>query len=471
MDGDRTMSKGSVWQEQFRSIGERTSGLVQRSLVDLALCDRHAYWDVEALDDAMQAKGMQTILEELRHPKYQDSISTAVLADALEETAILMQHWNEGSSIQRFLTLWRDRCWQYGWEEARRQAEGILFDYRQPSLQRCNILFDARTGLSLDLNRIGIVATLDGKWLADVLNCEIVVWDPLTGEKVTSWTSSSDITIVEPIREAQFLIANRDGEVHLWEVDTEFQKHILSLHKPVHALTARDGKIAVWVDDELRIWDENGDLKQELAAPASEPPAMAISNDGQRIMYCDGRTIGVWSILTGNVIYGLFAHSGLDDDDLDMTESILDMGQTNKGLRMMDLLQLWGLSLQAQFDILRSLSEPMAISDDDQQIVAGADQDLALLEWDEEDENFVVLSHAKVADLWGVNSMHQLSNDCRYVVATSPQGIVAWDLLRNKEARFPVPMAFSLKIAVLRGTRLIAVDNGQELSIFRFLAD
>lgn len=59
MDGDRAMSKRSVWQEQFRSIGQRTSGLIRRSLVDLALFDRHSYWDVEALDDAVQGKGIE----------------------------------------------------------------------------------------------------------------------------------------------------------------------------------------------------------------------------------------------------------------------------------------------------------------------------------------------------------------------------------------------------------------------------
>jgi len=460
-----------MWQEQFRSLGERTEGLVRRSLVDLALSDRHAYWDVEALDEAVQTESVESVLKELRDPKYEDSISTTVLADAIEETTILLQHWNEGKDIQRFLTLWRDRCWQYGWEEARRQCEGILFDYRQSSLQRCNILFNARKEVNLDINSIGILATFDGEWLVDVSERKIVIWEPLTGEEITSWSHEHHITMVLPFREAQILIATRDGEVHLWEVDTEMRRHILSLGSPIYAMCFRDNKISVWLNDMLRVWDEDGELKHELVAPASEPPGLAISNDGQRVMYCDGRTLGVWSLLTGNVIYGLHAHSGLDEDALDMTESILDMGQSDKGLRMMDLLQLWGLSLRSQFDLLQSLSEPMVISTNDLQVVAGADQELALLEWDEEDENFAISAQTTVADLWGINNMKALSEDCRYLVATTPQGIVAWDLFRKKEARFPIPMAFSMKIAVLKGKRLIAVDNGQELSIFRFLAD
>ena len=298
-----------------------------------------------------------------------------------------------------------------------------------------------------------------------------MIWNPLTGERIASWSNGTVITLVHPIRDGELLIATRDGEVHLWDVETEYRKHILSLEQPIYSLFARDGKIAIWTDNSLRIWEENGELRQELAAPALEPPSLAISNDGQIVMYCDGKTLGVWSILTGNVIYGLYAHNGLNDDELDMTESILDMAQSSRGLRMMDVQQLWGLSLKSQFKVLQSLSEPLVISKDDTQVVAGAEQDLALLEWNEEDENFEIVSQMSIPDLWGVNNMHAISSDCRYVVATTPQGIVALDIVRNKEARFPVQMAFSIKIAVLRDARLIAVDNGQELSIFRFLAD
>ena len=458
------MSSQKIWKERFQKITERNKNQVQRSLVDLALFGRHDYWNIEALDSAIQEKGIEGVIQELRSSG--SSVSTSVLADAVAETAQQLNYWKEGAEIQRFLSLWRDRCWSYGWKEFQRQTEGLLFDYRLSSLQREAVVqHEEQSAFQSRLS-----ATADGKWLLEVQGTEITAWSPHSEEKEL-WSTAEKIIAVLPVKESEVLIINADGSLHFWDVSFQLNQELGTLNRRIQSAIFRTERLALWGDGEILCTDRNGELKLRLSFPSLEPPSLAISKDGARVMACDGRNLGVWSIVTGKMVYGLNIYQFDEVDERDMSASILDMGLSEKGLRMMDQLQIWGLRLSSQYDLLRSLSEPMVISDDDFRIVVGAEQDLALLEWDAEEENYAILALLKVPDLWSVGEMHRISVDCRYVVAKTNQGIVAWDLLRQKEARFPVSMAFSAQVSVLVESRLIVVDDGKSRSIFRFLAD
>ena len=53
VDRGRIMTTGvSLFTERMQAINQEYQLLFQRSLVDLALSDRHAYWNVETLEEA-----------------------------------------------------------------------------------------------------------------------------------------------------------------------------------------------------------------------------------------------------------------------------------------------------------------------------------------------------------------------------------------------------------------------------------
>ena len=198
---------------------------------------------------------------------------------------------------------------------------------------------------------------------------------------------------------------------------------------------------------------------------------MAISEDGQRIMACDGSTIGVWSCITGSVIFGMGFHSGLSPDDINMVESILDMGQTEFGLRLMDRLDLWGLRLKSQYNMVRTLSDPLAMSDDDKYVVMGDGEVLAWLEWDDLDEEYIVRNQVNVPDLWAVSSVKKVTENCRVLVGCGTESLIAWDLAQGKEARYPLELPLGTKLAVLTTSNLIVCDDTRSISLFLFRAD
>ena len=124
----------SIFTDRVHAINQEYQLLFQRSLVDLALADQHSYWDVEILEEAIQNIGFPAIIRELQAAG--QTLSNRVLIQAIHQTALQVQDWDEGTVQYRFLTLWRERCQDYGWEEMARQCEGLMFDYRLPSLQR-----------------------------------------------------------------------------------------------------------------------------------------------------------------------------------------------------------------------------------------------------------------------------------------------------------------------------------------------
>ena len=55
-----------IFTERVHAINQEYQLLFQRSLVDLALSDRHDYWDVETLEEAIDNIGFPAIIRELQ---------------------------------------------------------------------------------------------------------------------------------------------------------------------------------------------------------------------------------------------------------------------------------------------------------------------------------------------------------------------------------------------------------------------
>ena len=463
------MKPREVFTLRLQELSEQHVGMIRRSLVDLILVDKHPYWDVEVLEQAISNQGIAAVLNELRSQAVVP-FSTRVLGDALESVAFQLQEWTEGSLRQRFLILWREKCRQFHWEEMRRQTEGLLFDFRLSSLLR-QVQLQAYPKKRTDIERIGLLSSKNGAWLLDVSRSGIRTWDGQEGQEGPFWSTESSILSVIPEEKSDVLIFTTSGLIVRWNIDFQVDTILVEHSVGFQGITARNASIAAWVDHRLMIWDNQGHLRYSFNARFKNTPELAISADGQRLIACDGHILGVWSIFSGTVIYGLSEFGGHAVDDLELVRAILDMAQSNKGLRLMDRLGLWGLNLNTQYEILRALSEPMTISDDDCFVVVGEDNDLALLEWDDNEENFVILSHLQVPKLWNISNMQNITSDCQYVIAFSNQSLVAWDLINQKEARYPIEEPFLSKLTVLPNSRWICLDDGHNLSIFQFHAD
>ena len=73
----------SIFTERVHAINQEYQLLFQRSLVDLALSDRHAYWDVEVLEEAIDNIGFPAIIRELQAAG--ESLSNRVLIQAIHQ--------------------------------------------------------------------------------------------------------------------------------------------------------------------------------------------------------------------------------------------------------------------------------------------------------------------------------------------------------------------------------------------------
>ena len=458
----------SIFTERVHAINQEYQVLFQRSLVDLALSDRHAYWDVEILEEAIENIGFPAIIRELQSAG--DSLSNRVLIQAIHQTALQVQDWTEMSRQYRFLVLWRERCQDYGWEEMARQCEGLMFDYRLPSLQR-KVTLEVYPKPRLDATRIGLVPTKDGQWLLDVGREGIRTWDTNTGEEGPFWSVNSLIDFVCIDEAAQVLISTRSGGLYRWDVLFQVHQELTELDHSLQALTNRAGKIAGWSNQQLHLWEDTGEKRMEISARFRSTPTIAISADGHRIMACDGSTLGVWSTITGGVIFGMGFHTDLSVDDVNRIESILDLARTENGLRLMDKLDLWGLKLSRQYDTIQGLSLPMAMSESDEYVVMGEGDHLAWLEWDATLEEYVVIADIRLDDVWSFQQVRSISSNSRTLVCQGNNGLVGIDFQRKKVARYPLEMPLASKICVLPDSGLIACDDTNKVSFFLFRAD
>ncbi|MEC7984114.1 MAG: hypothetical protein VX278_03050 [Myxococcota bacterium] len=202
-------------------------------------------------------------------------------------------------------------------------------------------------------------------------------------------------------------------------------------------------------------------------------PNAMISNDGKRLICGNNEALEVWSIETGLSLFRLHIQDQVDEEleeDVELMQgAILDMGSHAIGLRLMDAISLWELPLTEQYKLLQSMSEPMAISSDNEHILSHEDGSLSVLER-REGRHYTETLQFKLTNLWGISKLVPLSDDCSFVAAALPEGIAAWDLNSKKMATLPLPFAFTTTIHNIPKTRMLAVDNGQSISIFRFLS-
>ena len=101
----------------------------------------------------------------------------------------------------------------------------------------------------------------------------------------------------------------------------------------------------------------------------------------------------------------------------------------------------------------------------------GDGETLAWLEWDSEDEEYVVRNQVTVPDLWAVTSVRSVTENCRVLVGCGTESLVAWDLAQGKEARYPLEIPLGTKLTVFATSKLIVCDDTRSISIFLFRAD
>ncbi len=458
----------SVLTERVHELNYEFQLLYQRSLVDLALSNRHPYWDVETLEEAIAEKGFPVVIRELQQSE--QTFSTRVLIKVLHQTALKVREWSDLTLQHRFLTLWREQCQDCGWEEMARQTEGLLFDYRLSSLQR-KVTLEVYPKPRLDAVRIGLMATANGQWLLDVGREGIRSWDSNTGQEGPFWSVDVQIDLVEIDSDAQVLIATRDGRLFRWDVLFQVHQEMAQLSGRIESLSRRGNRIVCWSNHRLYVWDDSGELKVEVGAKFRSTPVVAISEDGNRVIACDGSTLGVWSTVTGGVVFGLGYHSGLTVADVNRVDSILDLGRTELGLRLMDKLELWGLRLARQYETIQGLSLPLTMSVDDKWVVMGEGDQIAWLEWDDSLEEYVVVSEMAVEAVWSFQQVASIAPNARTVLAIGTNGLVALDFQRQREARYPLSVPLASKVCVLPDSGLIACDDTEKISFFLFRAD
>jgi hypothetical protein len=453
-----------LWRAPFLPPAQRAERLACRALKDLDDMERHRFWEVEALDNAVRTRGIGAVLTELAEAAVAGPPSTLLLLDSLQEEAAHLGSWNIVDEPQRFLCLWRDRCYLEGWESTQRQTESILFDCGWASLQQVSSLEGAR-GEDADGGRVGLVASCDGKHVIDVAKSAAVVWDPLTGKQLGFWKPPSEILSVQPLYDDIVAFGLATGELFLWELLVDAQYSIASLGVPIRSIASKGERICLWSYDGIHVLDEDGAAKFRLETSSDDVPSMAMSSDGLRLLCGDGRILDIWCLRTGQRLFSLSEDGDLEEDDEMMAASVLDMGSQPLGLLAMDRLGIWGLDLPAQFDVLQSMSEPMAMGGP--YMVSCEGDGIAL--WEQGEAGYALLTKMPVQDMWGDSSVVSLSDDCRYVAAVLPDGIAAWDLLEGKVAALPLPPSFSTALVSIPRSRLVAVDTGQAIRIFRYV--
>ena len=196
------------------------------------------------------------------------------------------------------LTLWRERCQEYGWEEMARQCEGLMFDYRFPSLQR-RVTLEVYPKPRMDASRIGLVGTKDGQWLLDVGREGIRTWDTNTGEESPFWSVNSLIDFVCIDEAAQVLISTRTGGLYRWDVLFQVHQELTTLDYCLQSMTNRAGRIAGWSNQQLHLWRIQVRRSWRLMLDFAIRQPLPSVRDGHRVMACDGATLGVWSTIDG----------------------------------------------------------------------------------------------------------------------------------------------------------------------------
>lgn len=459
-------SDAALWQIPFTAHDANAQKLARQILDDQRRTSRHKYWDVECLQESLRKNTFQEILDQLNEDEHPDS---SALHNALSEEFARLKNWDLKSEPQKFLVLWRDRAFCEGWEDVQQAADNILFDARWASLLRVSQLQKEDSELGFDPNRIGIIMPSDGSYVLDVDQDLVTVWNPHTGKKTSSWSPPSPICCAVPLLDDIVAFGLSNGKLYHWELgeDTQYEVHTLSM--AIESLCAQDDICVAFSQQIAYVIDDQGNSTHSISFPTEELPITFLSPDQQRLMICNREKILVWDLEEDKELFSLHESSDSDEDTEQMTTAILDMCSTKLGVQLLDAVDLWSLALSKQFQLIQSLNEPMALSDNCERMVSLEDNHLLLLER-REGRHFTSIHKESLNNIWGLNHLIALTNHCSIIATAVPEGIIAWDFEEQKFSSLPLPFTFTTTLHSIPNSRLLVVDTGQSISIFRFVS-
>ncbi|MAA78619.1 MAG: hypothetical protein CL916_05120 [Deltaproteobacteria bacterium] len=459
-------SDAALWQIPFTAHDSNAQLLAKQVLEDQRRTSRHKYWDVECLQESLRKKTFQEILDVLKEDTHPDSLT---LYKALNEEFSRLKNWDLKSEPQKFLVLWRDRAFCEGWEDVQQAVDNILFDARWASLLRVSQLQKDDTELGFDPNRIGIIMPSDGSYILDVDQDLVTVWNPHTGAKSSSWSPPSSICCAVPLLDDIIAFGLNNGKLYHWELgeDTQYEVHTLS--QAIESLCAQEETCVAFSGEIAHVIDDQGNATHAIPFSTDDIPISFLSPDQTRLILCNREKILVWDLEKNQELLSLVDSTNMDEDTEQMTTAILDMCSTKQGIQLLDAVDLWSLDLNKQFQLLQSLHEPMAISQNCERMVSLEENHLLLLER-REGRHFNSIYKESLQNIWGLNHLIALTSDCSVIATAVPEGIIAWDLEERKFSSLPLPFTFTTTLHNIPNSRLIVVDTGQSISIFRFVS-
>lgn len=456
----------ALWQIPFTAHDAEAQVLAQKVLEDQRQTSRHKYWDVECLQESLRKNTFQEILDALKEDEHPDS---PLLHKALGEEFARLKNWNIAVEPQKFLVLWRDRAFCEGWKDVQQSVDNILFDARWASLLRVSQLQKNDAELGFDPNRIGIIMPSDGSYILDVGQDLVTVWNPQTGEQTSSWTPPSPISCATPLIDDIIAFGLRDGTLYHWELGEDTQYEVHKLSQTIESLCAQDDICVAFSQQVAYIIDDQGNATHDISFPTDELPITFLSPDQKHLMLCNREKLLVWDLEENKELFSLSEAADMDEDKEQMTTAILDMCSTKQGLQLLDAVDLWTLDLEKQFQLIQSLHEPMALSSSCERMVSIEENHLLLLER-REGRHFSSVHREPLSNIWGLNHLIPLTDDCSVIATAIPEGIIAWNLEEKTFSSLPLPFTFTTTLHNIPNSRLLVVDTGQSISIFRFVS-
>ncbi|MEC7984113.1 MAG: hypothetical protein VX278_03045 [Myxococcota bacterium] len=251
----------STWRMPFNPPSEQAQQLAERTIRDLRQQQRHKYWDVEYLQEGIRKNGLEAVLEELSSAEEPDSTE---LHQALSEENDRIGNWNQELEPQKFLVMWRDRAKTEQWDDICRQADNMLFDHRWASLQRLCDIKQTRGDLGFDPNRIGLMPSANGKYLLDIEQEFITVWNPQTGKPITSWNPPISIRSAVALYDDLIAIGLQDGTLFHWELSEDTQYEVIKIEGSIDKIASKEDYCVLCTQNTFFLIDEDGTLEREI---------------------------------------------------------------------------------------------------------------------------------------------------------------------------------------------------------------
>jgi len=456
--------QSTLWRIPFTPHAPKDQAFAARIIKDTKSIGRHKYWEVECLQESLRTQSFSDILKEISQDTHPDSI---ILHDALKEDFALLQNWDVEKEPQKMLVLWRDRAITENWNDVVEEVDSVLFDARWSSLQRICSLSKNESDFGFDPNRIGLITTSNGKYLLDIDTNLTRVWDAQTGNAMTSWEPPSPIRSAAALFDDVVAIGLEDGSLYHWELGEDTQYQVYKSETGIAVISAQEETCAIFTVQEAQIINDDGICTHNIPFSSDDPPSLFLTPDKKRLIISNPDQLLVWNLESNTELYSLTAPEDVDEDVEMMTTAILDMASQSKGQRLMDAVSIWDLSLEKQYQLLQTLSEPMVLSPDCERMVSFENGVLQL--WERrEGRHYVCIHNEKLANIWGLNTIISLAHDCSLLAAAVPDGLIAWDFNTNQFSSLPLPFTFTTTLHSIPNTRFLAVDTGQSVSLFRF---